>query len=249
MSDADLQGKVAFVTGAGSGIGEAIARRLAASGARVAVTDLNEAAARRVAAELPNGAMAWALDVSDDAAVGRVVDAIVERFGALDLAVNNAGMGKYSGPLHEETPEGWRATQSVNLDGAFYCMRHELRVMSAQRSGSIANIASILGVVGVANASAYVASKHALVGLTKAAALDYAKQNIRVNAVCPAFIETPALMNYSNEAARAVLAERHPIGRLGKSEEVAEFVAFLLSDRASFMTGGLHLVDGAYVAQ
>ncbi len=249
MTDMDLKGKSAFVTGAGSGIGEAVARRLAAAGARVAVTDRNGEAARRVAAELPNDAMAWTLDVSDDRAVGDVIEAVADQFGGLHLAVNNAGMGKYSGPLHEETPEGWRATLGVNLDGAFYCLRHELRIMSAQGEGSIVNIASILGIVGVTNASAYVASKHALVGLTKAAALDYAKQNIRVNAVCPAFIETPALMTHSNEQARAALAERHPIGRLGKSEEVAELVTFLLSDRASFMTGGVHLTDGGYVAQ
>lgn len=249
MHELEFNGKVALVTGAGSGIGAAIARHLAARGATVIVSDIDVAGAQRVANSIGPRAEACALDVSEETAVEKAIDDIVTRYDSLDLAVNNAGIGAWSGPLHQETIAGWRRTLAVNLDGAFYCMRNELRVMAAQRRGAIVNVASILGIVGIQGAAAYVASKHALVGLTKVAALDYAATNIRVNAVCPAFIETPSLMSMSDASARAALADKHPLGRLGKPEEVAELVAFLLSDRAAFMTGGIHSIDGAYLSQ
>ena len=248
MSEQDFNGKVAIVTGGGSGIGEACALTLADRGAKVLVADLDEDAAERVASAIGANAKAFVVDVSDPAACEAMVKAAVDTFGGLHIAVNNAGIGGEQSPIGSYSVEGWRAVLSVNLDGVFYCMRAQLPVMIAAGGGSIVNMASILGSVAFPSAGAYVSAKHGVVGLTKAAAIDHAAQGIRVNAVGPGFIDTPLLAALPAEMI-AALSDMHPLGRLGKPEEVAELVAFLASDRASNTTGSYYTTDGGYTAR
>lgn len=244
-------GKTALVTGAGSGIGAAIAKGLAASGAKVVVQDLKPDAASRVAAEITAaGGIAWATagDVSDPSAMQAMVDFSTEKGGALTLLVNNAGIGGPMAKVGDYPLDGWRQVMGVNLDGVFHGMRFAIPEMRKAGGGAIVNMASILGSVGFANAGAYTAAKHALLGLTRAAALDHSAEGIRVNAIGPGFIDTPLLGNLPPGAKEALVAA-HPIGRLGRADEVANLAQFLLSDAASFITGSYHLVDGGYCAQ
>lgn len=248
----DFAGKVAIVTGAGSGIGEAVARELAARGAAVVVADINQSAAERVSNALSsNGGSAKAItaDVADAAAVETIVRFAVESFGGLDVAVNNAGIGGPLAPTGEYPLDAWHKVIDINLNGVFYGMRYQIPAMLARGGGTIVNVASILGAVGTTNSPAYVTAKHGMVGLTKAAALEYATRNIRVNSVGPGYIETPLLTSTLDEAALRAIAGLHPVQRLGTSEEVAALVVFLASDQASFITGSYHLVDGGYTSQ
>lgn len=246
-----LTKKVAFITGAGSGIGEASAKALAAAGAEVIVADLDMAGADRVVAEIAAAggiAKSYKLDVSDDAAVGAVIAAVIKDFGGIHIAVNNAGIGGDIAPTGDQTPAGWRKVMSINLDGVFFCMRHELAEMKKVGGGSIINMASILGSVAFANSGAYVAAKHGVVGLTKTAALEYAVDGIRVNAVGPGFISTPMISALPADVLAGVAA-LHPMNRLGTAEEVAALVLFLASPASSFITGGYYPVDGGYLAR
>ena len=252
MPDAALESKVAIVTGGGSGIGEACAKLLARRGASVLVSDVDLAAAERVAGEIESAggqAVADWTDVANPDQVEAMVAGAVERFGGLDIGVNNAGIGGSTAPTGEYPLDGWRTVMSVNLDGVFFCTRAEIGPMRQRGGGSIVNMASILGAVGFANSVAYVAAKHGVVGVTQSAALEYATDNIRVNAVGPGFIRTPLLDANLDEETLKGIAALHPIGRLGTSEEVAELVAWLASDASSFVTGSYYPVDGGYLAR
>jgi NAD(P)-dependent dehydrogenase (short-subunit alcohol dehydrogenase family) len=247
----EFEGKIAMVTGAGSGIGAEIARRLASQGASVLVADLDEAAAGKVAAEIEkDGGTAASVhqDVGDPESVRRSIEFVLERFGGLDLAVNNAGIGGAQSPVAEYGIEDWAKVIDVNLSGVFYGLKYQIPALLRSGGGSVVNLASILGSVGSPNSAGYVAAKHGVVGLTKTAALEYAAQGIRVNAIGPGYIDTP-LLNSLDRAVYEGLVDLHPIGRLGRPEEVAELALFLLSDRSSFITGSYHLVDGGYTAQ
>ncbi|HWA19898.1 MAG TPA: SDR family NAD(P)-dependent oxidoreductase [Devosia sp.] len=248
----EFSGKVAIVTGGASGIGEAVAKELAAGGAKVVIADRDQAGLNRVGADIKAAGGTHALFVLDvaDAASNEAMVAFAERtFGGLHLAVNNAGIGGPSAPTGEYPLDGWKHVIDVNLNGVFYGVRYEIPAMLRAGGGAIVNMASILGSVGFANAPAYTAAKHALLGLTKVAAMEYAAKNVRVNSVGPGFIDTPLLSKALDAPTLQYIAGLHPIHRLGRSEEVSALTCFLLSDRASFITGSYHLVDGGYVTQ
>lgn len=247
----EFDDKTALITGAGSGIGAEIARRLGAGGARVVVADLDKDAAETIASEIEQkggAAIAVQQDVADPEAVRRSVEIAIERFGGLDLVVNNAGISGAIAPTADYSLVDWDKVIAVNLSGVFYGLKYQIPALLRSGGGSIVNIASILGSVGSANSPAYVAAKHGVVGLTKTAALEYASNGIRVNAIGPGYIDTP-LLNALDREVYDGLVNLHPIGRLGKPEDVAELALFLLSDRASFVAGSYHLVDGGYTAQ
>ncbi|MCU7706343.1 SDR family NAD(P)-dependent oxidoreductase [Streptomyces albidoflavus] len=251
VSPDEFAGRTALVTGAASGIGLATARRLGRGGARVVIADYNAEGAASAAAALRDEsieASAVTVDVTDPASVEAAVRFAQDTYGALHLAVNNAGIGGESAPTGDYDIDVWNRVVRTNLDGVFYSMRYEIPALLAAGGGAIVNTASILGSVGFAGSPAYVAAKHGVVGLTKTAATEYAAQGVRINAVGPGFIDTPLLQGMDKQAYDG-LVQLHPAGRLGRSEEVAEVIAFLLSDRASFVHGSYHLVDGAYTAR
>ena len=252
----NLEGKSALVTGGASGIGRATALAFAREGARVAVADILEEAAQRTVAEIEamgGQALAIACDVTDDDAVKAMIAATVDAFGGLDCAFNNAGIAPYQvnaqgQKIADIAPEAWRRLIDVNLTGVWLCLRHEVAQMRAQGSGGvIINTASILGLIGSATSSAYVAAKHGVVGLTKTAAADHAEDNIRVNAVCPGYIETAMTEETMRRRGERILA-RVPMARMGKADEIAEAVVWLCSPKASFVTGVSWAVDGGYTA-
>lgn len=252
-----LSGKVVLVTGAGSGIGRAIALTSAEEGARVVVSDIAvEGGEETVRAIVEAGGEAAFVraDVSNAAEVEALVGAAVEGYGRLNCAVNNAGIEGALAPTAEYPEEAWNRVLGINLTGVFLCMKYEIPRMLEAGGGSIVNVASILGLVGFATAPAYTAAKHGVVGLTKVAALDYSALGIRVNALCPGFIETPMVMERGVEAGThpevyQQIAELHPIKRLGRPQEMANAAVWLCSDASSFVTGHALTADGGYVAQ
>jgi NAD(P)-dependent dehydrogenase (short-subunit alcohol dehydrogenase family) len=247
----DFRDRTAIVTGAASGIGHEVALELGRSGARVIVSDLDEGSCRTVVEEIVAAgghADAFAADVADEDAMKNLVAFAEAKGNGLHMSVNNAGIGGPSLPTGEYPAEDWRRVIDINLNGVFYGMRWQIPAMQRSGGGAIVNMASILGSVGFANAAPYVAAKHALLGLTRTAAIEYAPKCVRVNAVGPGFIDTPLLSANLSEEALAGLAALHPMGRIGTCAEVSALTCFLLSDRASFITGSYHLVDGGYTA-
>lgn len=250
-----LEGKSALVTGGASGIGRATALAFAREGAWVAVADLTLAAAQKTVAEIEakdGQAVAIACDVTDDAAVRAMVAAAVAAFGGLDCAFNNAGIAPYqvnaAGVLTADVAEeAWQRILDVNLTGVWRCLRHEVAQMRTQGGGAIVNTASIGGLIGLRGSSAYAVSKHGVLGLTRTAAIDHAAEGIRVNAVCPGYIETPMTEDSMRKHGERILG-RVPQARMGKPEEIAEAVVWMCSDRASFVTGAAWTVDGGYTA-
>lgn len=250
MGTYDFTGKVALVTGGASGIGEACVRSFAQSGAEVVVADFDEDNGARVVGEIGEDRASFVrVDVSDASQVEAMVAHAVERFGGLDVAVNNAGIGGASAPVGEYPLDSWAQVIDVNLNGVFYGLRYQIPAMLERGGGAIVNMASILGSVGIANSGAYVAAKHAVVGLTKSAALEYSAQGVRVNSVGPGFVTTPLLEKNLDADTMKGLEQVHAVKRLGVPDEVAALVSFLSSDEASFCSGGYYLVDGGYTAQ
>ena len=250
--DLRFDGKTIIVTGGGSGIGAATAEELGASGATVIVADLDQANAEGVVKAIAaKGGKAHAVkvDVAKAAEVKTMVAFAVEKTGALHGIVNNAGIGGPSAPTGSYDVDAWQNVININLSGVFYGMRFAIPEIEKAGGGAIVNVASILGSVGFSGSTAYVSAKHGVLGATKNAALEHAAGGIRVNAVGPGFIHTPMVTNALDEATLKFLEGKHALNRLGRSEEVAALIVFLLSDRASFITGSYHLVDGGYTAQ
>ncbi|HTM91318.1 MAG TPA: SDR family oxidoreductase [Flavisolibacter sp.] len=246
-----LENKVAIITGAGSGIGKATALLFSKEGARVVVSDISEENGKGAVEEVKkSGGEAFYIkaDSSKPEDNEALVKQTIDKYGTLDIAVNNAGIGGPLGATGEYPVDGWKKVIDINLSGVFYGLRYQIPAM-LQKGGSIVNIASILGAAGTKFSPAYVAAKHGVVGLTKAAALEYADKNIRINSVGPGYIKTPLVINSLDKAALDALVSLHPIGRLGEAEEIAELILWLASPKASFVTGAYYPADGGYLAQ
>ncbi|TDQ76529.1 SDR family NAD(P)-dependent oxidoreductase [Sphingobacterium yanglingense] len=244
-----LENKVAIVTGGASGIGKAIAEIFIREGAKVVISDINDKAGNDFINNCEgNNAIFVKADSSSPKDNEKIVEAAVANFGALHVAVNNAGIGGESNPVGELSIEGWNKVIDINLNGVFYGMHYQLPEI-AKSGGSIINVASILGSVGFMNSAAYVAAKHGVVGLTKTAGWEYATKGVRVNAIGPGFIETPLIENALDKDTQTYLASQHAFQRLGRPEEVAELVLWLATEKSSFVTASYYPVDGGYLAK
>lgn len=246
-----MKGKTVIITGAASGIGKSTAALFAKQGANVVISDIQDEEGKATMDSIvANGGKAsfFKTDVSRPEEMEALVNFAVKTYGRLDIAVNNAGIGGELNPIADMSIEGWQKVISVNLNSLFYGMKYQIAAMLKSGGGSIVNISSILGAVGFAGSSGYTAAKHGVVGLTQTAALEYSAQNIRVNAVGPGFIETP-LLNVLDAEMKQQLVALHPIGRLGRSEEVAELILWLGSDKSSFVSGSYYPIDGGYLAR
>ena len=248
-----LKDKVALITGGSSGIGRAVALAWAREGAKVVVSDVDRGGGEETVEQVRTAggeAIFIAADVGKPEECEALVRGAVEKFGRLDIACNNAGIGGPQAPTADYPLDGWAQVIGINLSGVFYGMKYQLPAMLKNGGGAIINMASILGAVGFAGAPAYAAAKHGVVGLTQTAALEYSAQGVRINAVGPGFIHTPMISALEdNKAVNDMLVAAHPIGRLGRAEEVAELVLWLSSDKASFVTGAYYPVDGGYITR
>jgi NAD(P)-dependent dehydrogenase (short-subunit alcohol dehydrogenase family) len=250
-----LENKTVFITGGLSGIGRACAFAAAKEGANIVVADLKSDTAGITIDKLKlinSKAVFIECDVSVFEQVQMAVQKVISTFGTLDVALNNAGIGGEANKVGDLSEEAWLKVININLNGVFYCMNQELKQMTKQKKGVIINMSSILGKVGFATSSHYVAAKHGIIGLTQSAALEYATEGIRINSICPGFIETPLLTNagiIENSDIHKYIIGLHPMKRLGKPEEVATGFIFLASDDSSFITGTTLEIDGGYLAQ
>ncbi len=254
-SNGSFTGKVAFVTGAASGIGREAALAFAREGAKVVAADISEQGNQETVHLIEDQggqAIAVKCDVTRSKDVKAALDKTVEAFGRLDFAFNNAGIEpRNPAPTAEYEEEEWNQIIDINLRGVFLCMKHEIPLILKQGGGAIVNTSSGAGIIGIKGSPAYTAAKHGVIGLTKAAALDYAAQNIHINAVCPGYIDTPMMGRFTggtNEGRAQVIAEE-PIGRMGKPEEIAAAVVWLCSDAAAFMVGHAMVIDGGQTVQ
>lgn len=246
-----FENKVAMVTGGSFGIGRATAMAFAKRGASVVIADWVENNETLKEIRDTGASVTFVkCDISSDNDVSKLIDQTIKSYGRLDFAVNNAGIEGSNGTTHECTEDNWDKTIGVNLTGVWLCMKHEIAVMLQQKKGAIVNTASIAGLIGFPGLPAYVASKHAVVGLTKTAALEYAKLGIRVNAVCPGVIKTPMVDRTTgkDKTVEKVYIDMEPVGRMGQPEEVAEAIIWLCSDASSFVTGHAMAVDGGWIA-
>lgn len=246
-----LKNKVAIVTGGASGIGKAVCELFVKHGAKVAIADMQEEAGKELATKLNaqhEAAIFVKTDVSDSESCRKMVEITVDHFGHLDIGINNAGVSDGETATGDKDINQWNKIIDINLNGVFYCMRYQIPEILKQRGGAIVNMGSILSQVGFATASAYVAAKHGVLGLTRNAALEYASEGIQINAIGPAFINTPLLKDMDDDTIN-MLKQAHPIGRLGEPEEVAEMVLWLSSSKASFCHGGYYPVDGGYLSR
>ena len=246
-----LENKVAIITGAGSGIGKSAAILFAKEGAKVIISDINDDNGNEAVKEIKDsGGEAFYIrcDSSKPQDNESLVQQTIKKYGSLDIAVNNAGIGGPLGPTGDYPVDGWKKVIEINLSGVFYGLRYQIPAM-LPKGGSIINVASILGHAGTKSSPAYVAAKHGVVGLTKAAALDHAENNNRINANGPGYIKTPLVMETMDAEAINSLVALHPIGRLGEAEEIAELLLWLASSKSSFVTGAYYPVDGGYLAQ
>lgn len=250
--DLELKGKVAIVTGAASGIGRAAALAYAREGAHVIVSDIDEEGGQETVRQIEGAGGGQVAFVRADASKaddnGRLVDEARERFGGLHFACNNAGIGGDQAPVADMSAENWERVIAINLSSIFYGMKAQIPAMLQSGGGSVVNIASILGQVAFPQSPAYVAAKHGVVGLTRSAALDYSAQGVRVNAVGPGFVDT-AILSGLDGATRDMLTGLHPIGRIGRAEEIADLIVYLSSERASFVSGAYYAIDGGYLAR
>ncbi|MBW4463444.1 MAG: SDR family oxidoreductase [Nodosilinea sp. WJT8-NPBG4] len=255
MNNQNFTGKVAFVTGAASGIGRATALAFAREGAHVAIADISEPGNQetaRMIEDLGGRAIAIKCDVTRSEDVKAALDKTVEAFGQLDFAFNNAGIEpRKAAPTAEYDEEEWNRIIDINLRGVFLCMKQEIPLILKQGSGAIVNTSSGAGIIGIKGSPAYTAAKHGVLGLTKAATLDYAAQNIRINAVCPGYIDTPMMGRFTGDTdeGRAKVIAEEPVGRMGTPEEIAAAVLWLCSDAAAFMIGHAMVIDGGQTVQ
>ena len=248
-----LEGKVSLITGGGSGIGKASALAFAREGSKVVVADVNVDGGEqtvRLIQDTGGEATFVRADVANSSDVSAMVSHAVQTYNRLDCAFNNAGVSGGPGRVHEYTEENWSRVLDINLTGVWLCMKYEIIQMLNQGGGAIVNTASVMGLVGGSRSPAYGATKHAVVGLTRTGAVDYAQEGIRINAVCPGYIRTPMIEQgiLLDPGAEERVVSRHPMHRLGTPEEIAEAVVWLCSDAASFVTGHAMTVDGGYVA-
>lgn len=247
----ELGNKVALVTGAGSGIGRAVAIAYAKEGAAVMVSDINEKGGHETVDLITKDggkAAFFKADTSSPEDNDALVKATIDTFGKLDIACNNAGLGGEAASTGDYSLDSWQKVININLSGVFYGCKYQLKAMEANGGGVIVNMASVHGMVAAPMSSAYTSSKHGVVGLTKNIGAEYGSKNIRCNAVGPGYIITPLLENHLTPEMMETLKQKHPIGRLGQPEDVANLVVFLSSDKSSFITGAYYLVDGGYTA-
>jgi len=246
-----MKNKTVIITGAASGIGKSTAELFATQGTNTVLCDINEFELEELAKTIRfNGgkAVTFKADVSHPEEMKELVDFTIKTHRQLDIAVNNAGISGEINQIEEMSIEGWKKVIEVNLNSVFYGMKYQIKAMLKNNGGSIVNISSILGKVGFAGSAGYTAAKHGIIGLTETAALEYSSHNIRINAVGPAFIDTP-LLKILDDNTRSQIVSLHPIGRLGKPEEVAELIYWLGSEKASFVTGSYYAIDGGYLSK